>query len=69
MATLKNMNVRFFIYDEDAGPQDDNCAGAGEIIEVDEETFIACEYPISYERNTIFENGVSQICLTKMPEF
>ncbi len=56
---LKDINVRFFMYDEDKN----------DLKEVKELDFLACEYPISYKRHTIFENGVSQICLTKIPTF
>lgn len=33
--------------------------------EVTEREFIAADGEITYERHTISENGVSQICLTK----
>ena len=52
--------VRYFIVDydsEDSGCFDD--------IEVSEREFIAAGGEITYERHTIRENGVSQICLTK----
>lgn len=55
---LGKMSVRFFIYDPD---QD------YEIIEVNESTFLESEGVIEYERHTMFENGVNQICLTKHP--
>jgi len=55
---LPPLHVRFFIFDHD---QDD-------IVEVDEADFLICEYPMDYKRHTVRENGVSQICLTKMPE-
>lgn len=61
-----NVPVRFFIYDEEALNEYDACTG--DIVECDEDTFLASPWPISYERNTVFANGVSQICLTKMPE-
>lgn len=56
---LNKMSVRFFIFDEDEN----------DIQECNETDFLACEYPISYERHTIFANGVDQVCLTKMPQF
>jgi hypothetical protein len=59
---FKDIPVRFFIYNEEADEGD-------EIEEVDESDFLSCNYPISYERNTIFDNGVHQICLTKIPLF
>lgn len=59
IAPITSIPVRFFVYDDELEEPD--------IRECDESDFIACEYPISYERHTVFENGVSQICLTKMP--
>ncbi len=56
------INVRFFIYD------DEEADGQGDIRECSESEFVACDWPIDYERHTVFENGCSQICLTKMPE-
>lgn len=56
---FKNMTVRFFIYDDDAETEENS------IIEVDEFTFLDASGSIEYERNTVFDNGVSQICLTK----
>ena len=54
---MENINVRFFIYDystEDI------------IKEVSETEFLNDDGIIEYERDTIFDNGVSQICLTKV---
>lgn len=48
--------IRFFILDEEAL----------EYIEVDHHEFEQAEGVIEYERNTIAEHGVSQICLTKV---
>jgi len=50
--------VRFFIvdYDLDEGP---------DIVEVDERDFLSADGSIKYERHTVFQNGVDQICLTK----
>jgi hypothetical protein len=64
MKGLNNIPVRFFIYSEEAQNIDGE---PGDLIEVDESDFMACTYPISYERNTMFLNGVNQIVLTKMP--
>jgi hypothetical protein len=50
-----NLPVRFFVVSED---QED-------ISEVSEQEFLAHDGRISYERNTVFSNGVNQICLTK----
>ena len=36
-----------------------------EIVEVDEAEFLAAEGAITYERHTVWANGVNQICLTK----
>jgi hypothetical protein len=51
-----NLPVRFFVvsYEDEA-----------DIIEVSEQEFLAHDGRISYERNTVFQNGVNQICLTK----
>ena len=54
---FKNMTVRFFIYDYDLDPVG--------LREVSENEFSETDGLISYERHTVFENGVSQICLTK----
>lgn len=59
------MNIRFFVWDEEA--VDDLGEPGGDIVEVDEAEFLECDYPIRYERHTVRENGVSQVCLTKMP--
>ena len=50
--------VRYFIidYDLEDGP---------DVVEVDEYDFKQAKGRISYERNTIRENGCNQICLTK----
>lgn len=50
--------VRYFVidYDLEDGP---------EAIEVREYEFTQAEGSITYERHTLFENGVDQICLTK----
>ena len=57
---FKNMNVRFFIWDSEDNDE-------GDFVECDEAEFLEAEGMIEYERNTVFENGVSQICLTKNP--
>lgn len=66
--TLKPMNVpvRFFIWkeNEDALEGEDH----NDVFECNESEFINSPYPIDYERHTVFQNGVSQICLTKMPQ-
>ena len=51
------INIRFFIIDYDA-----------ELIDVKECTeleFLEADGEIEYERHTMFENGVDQVCLTK----
>ena len=54
---MKEINVRFFVYDY----------GTDDIIkEVNESEFLEYDGVIEYERDTIFENGVRQICLTKV---
>lgn len=59
MKGFQNIPVRFFAYDEET--QD--------IEEVDELDFLNAKGEIDYERHTVRENGASQICLTKMPNF
>lgn len=53
--------VRYFIVDYDA--EDDTMQW--DLVEVSEREFMAADGEITYERHTISENGVSQICLTK----
>jgi len=53
--------VRYFIVDYDS--EDDVLQW--DIVEVSERAFLAAEGEITYERHTMCENGVSQICLTK----
>ena len=50
--------VRYFVidYDLEDGP---------EIMECDEAEFLAAKGSITYERQTMWANGVNQICLTK----
>ena len=52
------IEVRFFVvdYENEDGP---------DLLEVSEMEFLEYEGRISYQRHTIFENGCSQICLTK----
>jgi len=54
-----NINVRFFMYSDDSEEW--------EILECSESEFLEAEGSIQYERNTMFQNGVNQICLTKNP--
>lgn len=53
------INVRYFKFDDEEG----------DIRECTESEFLECPYPIEYNRSTVFENGVSQIELTKIPTF
>lgn len=53
------LQVRFFMWDADAG--------GGDMIECTEQDFLEAEGEIEYERHTVRENGCSQICLTKNP--
>jgi len=50
--------VRYFVldYDLEDGP---------DIVEVDEHDFLQFKGSITYERHTVWANGVNQICLTK----
>ena len=50
--------IRFFIFD----PEQDY-----ELVECLEGKFLEAEGKIEYERHTMFENGVNQVCLTKNP--
>jgi hypothetical protein len=50
-------NVRFFILDYESEEPD--------YIECSENEFIEYDGIIQYERNTVRENGVNQICLLK----
>ena len=56
------VNVRFFVMDYET---EDN--GCFDLRECDEYEFLDNPDPITYERHTVRENGVAQICLTKMP--
>jgi hypothetical protein len=54
----ERLPVRYFMldYDMEDGP---------EVVEVDEAAFLAADGAITYERHTVWANGVNQICLTK----
>lgn len=58
---FKNIPIRFFIYEDDEG------SGELEITETNEAGFLEAEGVIEYERHTVFQNGCSQICLSKNP--
>ena len=51
--------VRYFIFNED------EC----DIEETTELEWLKSDWPIEYQRQSIAENGVNQITLTKMPVF
>lgn len=53
--------VRYFVIDYDS--EDD--VMPWDLKEVSEHEFMTAEGEITYERHTMSENGVSQICLTK----
>lgn len=53
------ITIRFFIYDYDDEQED------YDIIEVSESEFLDFDGEIEYERHTVRENGVNQVCLTK----
>lgn len=61
LENITNIPVRFFIWDAELNDNE------GDYIECDESDFIDAEGAIEYDRNTVFDNGVSQICLTKNP--
>jgi hypothetical protein len=54
---IDKINVRFFAYDTEG----DEIG----IVELTENEWREIEAPIEYERHSVFENGVRQICLTK----
>jgi hypothetical protein len=56
--SIKAINVRFYCYDTD------EFTGELYIIEIDEATFAQLDGVITYERHTVFDNGVRQVCLT-----
>lgn len=53
---IEKIDIRFFI--PDASEEDG-------IREVDEKEFDETDGHIQYDRNTVFENGCRQVCLTK----
>jgi len=56
--------IRYFVYDENLDIAED----PDPITEVTEREFIDYDGVIHYERHTVFQNGVDQVCLTKYPE-
>lgn len=60
---LKDMTVRFFVQDYFAKENGEPVFG---VEEVEEHYFLEAAGTIEYERHTVRENGVSQICLTKI---
>jgi hypothetical protein len=54
--------VRFFVYDPEGDDE------MGDLVETNLSGFLAAEGEISVEQHTVFENGVAQIVLTKMPK-
>lgn len=57
---FEKMSVRFFFIEDFDEIERDGT-------ECTEEEFLAATGEIEYQRHTVFENGVSQICLTKNP--
>jgi hypothetical protein len=56
-----SLPVRYFIFSYDVDPEN--------VIEATEQEFLEASGEITYERHTVFANGVSQVCLTKgLPE-
>lgn len=53
-------SLRFFTYANDEQNEVD-------IVEVTEAQFLAINGTVTYERHTVFNNGVSQVCLTVYP--
>ena len=62
MEPFDNMTIRFYIIDRGEAVDSEI-----DVIEVDEDEFLEAEGTIEYKRHTVFQNGVSQICLTKNP--
>ncbi len=64
-----NINVRFFYYDEESGNDDES----DNFVECDANTFDEKYqqkgWVVDYGRNTMFENGIDQICLSTHPEW
>lgn len=58
---MLNVPVRFFSYCI-------NDEFDADIVECSENTFKSLKGAISYERDTMFDNGVNQICLTIEPD-
>ena len=58
-------DIRYFIFSEDLYDLEDD----DPIMEVSESEFISFNGQITYERHTMRENGVNQICLTKYPDW
>jgi hypothetical protein len=56
---INNIDVRFFTYCYENNNPD--------ICEITENQFLELKGKITYERNTVFENGCNQICLTVEP--
>ncbi|MCE5211247.1 MAG: hypothetical protein LLG40_06815 [Deltaproteobacteria bacterium] len=67
MKTKNGKTIRLFIFDEDA--YDEICENYGEFVETDLETFKKAEGKIEIERDTISQDGISQIRLTRIPSF
>ena len=60
---MKTGSLRFFTYcynEDEIEPLD--------IVEITENQFINLKGVITYERHTMFENGVNQICLSIEPD-
>lgn len=59
--SIEAINIRFFCYiDIEDGGGDFYI----DIIEIDEATFAQLDGVITYERHTVFANGVRCVCLT-----
>ena len=58
-------DIRYFIFSEDLYALEDD----DPIMEVSESEFLAYDGQIQYERHTMRENGVNQVCLTKYPDW
>jgi hypothetical protein len=59
MKGFAKLPVRFFIYSDETESEE------VDVVEVDESAFLEAQGEIEYQRDTVYQNGVAQICLTK----
>lgn len=61
---IMQTTIRYFTFDYDEDHYDEDLEDY-DIIEVSEAEFLDFNGEIEYERHTVRENGVNQVCLTK----